>query len=128
MDYVDDACMAFFTVGQKTRMHATINGARIGLANNSAACGTTSINYKENAVTMNIFPNPTDKNTVRISIKNNNISNAELKIFDIRGVMLVEGIINQYSDIDISTFNEGIYFVQIIQENKRGIQKLIVKK
>lgn len=40
MDYTDDACMSFFTVGQKARIWATLNVARPGLLD-SLACGVS---------------------------------------------------------------------------------------
>jgi len=43
MDYTNDACMNFFTQGQKTRMIAAINQSRQNLLNHNL-CGTTAIN------------------------------------------------------------------------------------
>lgn len=39
MDYVDDGCMNMFTAGQKTRMHAAINGARSSLFSSDGCSG-----------------------------------------------------------------------------------------
>jgi len=40
MDYVDDACMNMFTLGQKARMHAAINGARSSLFSSNGCSGS----------------------------------------------------------------------------------------
>jgi hypothetical protein len=40
MDYVDDNCMNMFTAGQKTRMHATINGTRASLFTSTGCSGS----------------------------------------------------------------------------------------
>lgn len=37
MDYVNDACMSFFTEGQKTLMYNVLNGPRVGIKNSTAA-------------------------------------------------------------------------------------------
>jgi hypothetical protein len=127
MDYVNDACMAFFTTGQKTRMHAALNGSRIGIKNNSSACGTSPVSYIKNSLELTIFPNPADKNTVRISINVNSNSIASLKIYDLRGQILQEGRVDQFADIDVSSLKAGVYFAEVILDNKRGVQKIIIQ-
>lgn len=43
MDYTNDACMNLFTIGQKQRMHATLNGFRASIKNSGALQpGTTT--------------------------------------------------------------------------------------
>jgi len=128
MDYVDDACMAFFTLGQKTRMLAAVNGPRVGLVNNSAACGASSVfGIEENSLAVTVFPNPVNNNTVRIAINSNRIDDAQMRIMDITGRVLVTGDINQYADVDVTTLNAGVYFVEVVQGSKRAIHKLIVQ-
>ncbi|OFY70018.1 MAG: hypothetical protein A3G23_01175 [Bacteroidetes bacterium RIFCSPLOWO2_12_FULL_37_12] len=45
MDYTDDACMNIFTVGQKSRMTATLNGTRASLKTSTGCSGTTTTAY-----------------------------------------------------------------------------------
>jgi hypothetical protein len=128
MDYVDDACMGLFTLGQKTRMLAAANGPRVGLVNNSAACGASSVaGIERNSLALTVFPNPVNRNTVRIAINSTSVNDAQMRIMDITGRVLVNGAINQYTDVDVRTLNAGVYFVEVVQDNKRAIHKLIVQ-
>jgi PKD repeat protein len=43
MDYTDDACMFFFTTGQKARVQATMAGPRAALATSNRCNGTTTV-------------------------------------------------------------------------------------
>jgi hypothetical protein len=127
MDYVDDDCMGMFTLGQKTRMHAAANTFRSDLINNSAACVLTSTNNIADNFAVSIFPNPVDNNTIRINILSSSSNDVALRIIDITGKILVEGIINQYGDIDVSALQQGIYFVELIQDNHKNVKKIIIK-
>jgi Secretion system C-terminal sorting domain len=71
-----------------------------------------------------VYPNPT---TGRFSINfNAPISNANITIVDATGkiVQQLKGN-NQRLDIDISSFNAGVYFVRIEENEKIIIQKIV---
>lgn len=86
---------------------------------------TLGINEKSNPSTFSIFPNPSN-NKASIQLINNEKGN--LKIVDVIGNVVFEEEINSTSDINVSDFNNGIYFVTI---ETNGIQsqmeKLIIK-
>ena len=86
---------------------------------------TLGLNEKSNPSTFSIFPNPSN-DKVSIQLNNNEIAN--LKIVDVLGNIIYKEEINSTSDINVSEFKNGIYFVTI---ETNGIQsqmeKLIVK-
>ena len=66
MDYVDDSCMALFSVGQRDRIHATLAVARSGILASdglvpppAGATGATDLWIADTADDIGLEPNPT---------------------------------------------------------------------
>ena len=96
--------------------------------NNSVQTTVTStVNFSLNIHEQNtqnyiISPNPATENFII-----NNTQNVELKIFDIQGNMLLK--IDNYSQnqlIDVSSFEKGIYFISILKNNIKSMQKIVI--
>ncbi|MGB1248626.1 MAG: T9SS type A sorting domain-containing protein [Chitinophagales bacterium] len=71
---------------------------------------------------LNVYPNPTT-GIVNIAVGNEKISS--IKIIDLAG-----RVVKQYSNesqINVSSINVGIYMLEIANEDKRSIVKLIVR-
>jgi hypothetical protein len=82
-------------------------------------------NLYENASTnIQVFPNPTD-NTVTVTFGGNE---AELKIFDTQGKLLYESTIHNNQLINVSYFETGIYFFQVLIDNKLNSVKKVLKQ
>ena len=62
-----------------------------------------------------IISSPNDN---KITIENKSESSLNVKIFDIKGILLNEKDINNCSDIEINS-SKGVYIVQIIDENNK---------
>jgi len=111
MDYVRDQCALMFTEGQKKRMLATIELYRNQLKSTNQSCLEVSnqINFVNS-----IYPNPSLE---KFRIKFNTPLNRLLyyKIFDISGRLLVSKseLINTYLDVDLNSYNSGVYFIII---------------
>ena len=76
-----------------------------------------------------IFPNPA-KNIVNISVKEI-LNDATIKITDVTGktVLLINNTnASSRFTIPVSGLSDGIYFVQLLRNNKSSTQKLIIKK
>lgn len=76
-----------------------------------------------------IFPNPA-KNIVNISVKEI-LNDATIKITDVTGktVLLINNTnASSRFTIPVSGLSGGIYFVQLLSNNKSSTQKLIIKK
>lgn len=88
--------------------------------------GTASVeeNAFENAVS--VYPNPANS---QITISLQDPINAEIRIFDISGKLLMfeanAFIANKYT-MDVSTLNPGVYFVRLNTEAGTAVKKLII--
>ncbi|WKV13200.1 alpha-amylase family glycosyl hydrolase [Marivirga harenae] len=78
------------------------------------------------AQSLKIYPNPAQRN-INVEIENPGFSASKYQIMDGKGSIKLEGkITNGHKQIDIHNLKEGLYFLQIIGDNKRMIHKLLV--
>ncbi|GJM36174.1 MAG: hypothetical protein DHS20C18_51750 [Saprospiraceae bacterium] len=127
MDYTDDACMAMFTLEQKQRLMATLNGPRSGLLT-PTNCGTVSTVEAENWFKGSLFPNPTnDQLFVELPFRND--STYELEFFDMQGKHLGEkfNLDSGIHELDITMLGSGVYFVKITQGKHYMYKKVVVQ-
>ncbi len=90
------------------------------------ACVTTSIIpvYLESSLI--VFPNPT---TGKINVVVNNNDNTIIKICNLVGEIVKEIQTNKLqTEIDLSNLQNGIYFIQSIQDNSSFEQKIVISK
>ncbi len=78
--------------------------------------------YDSNSV-RGIYPNPADGSIKIEVIDSNNLF--EYKIFDITGVLLIEGRSKNNDVVDISSLRSGIYVLKVIQGSKIVTGRLI---
>lgn len=126
MDYTDDDCMNIFTVGQKARMVAILNGAR-GSLKSSPGCLLNSIKQTSNSFTASIIPNPTT-GVFTLSVSEN--IEGRIDIYNSIGELVsTNAILNQnQKNIDISNFPSGLYFGIIRTEKSTIIKKIQILK
>jgi hypothetical protein len=127
MDYVNDACMQMFSLGQKARMKTALTGSRASLIA-STVCSPTSITVDMPLLSnVQIYPNPT-KNILYIQSAVV-LKNATLNIFDYTGKKYSSQNYTNTSEIHISLSDcaRGIYLVQLISDNKCYTQKVILE-
>ncbi|MBX2958618.1 MAG: T9SS type A sorting domain-containing protein [Flavobacteriales bacterium] len=85
----------------------------------------TSVNDFSSKNEIRIYPNPA-KNSLTISFENNNSST--IQIVDITGkIVLTKKLIKTIERLDISSLQNGMYFIKIQSNEKDFVQKLIVK-
>jgi hypothetical protein len=82
------------------------------------------LSSEKNTVTLNddlfVFPNPST-NEIHIQLKNNDLENYSVEIFDIFGKKILQQKSNL--DINISTFSKGFYFLKMSQNGKYWMKK-----
>jgi hypothetical protein len=65
-----------------------------------------------------IYPNPT-KNSVTVDLaKNTTLYSSEFNLYDLSGRKLVTGVLNNITEIDLSSYSNGIYLLNIAGFNK----------
>jgi uncharacterized repeat protein (TIGR01451 family) len=85
---------------------------------------TLATNQFENADFV-VYPNPT-KNKVNIALKNNLHTIDAVIVNDILGkTMLTKNVKNQNTEVDLSNFSNGVYFVKVKANGNEKIVKLI---
>ena len=87
----------------------------------------TSLVEKQHDLNISIFPNPSNS-IVNIKIDTENTL-YNMRIFDLNG-KIIQNVYskNSITQIDVSQFNEGIYIVQIIFNNKIATRKIVITK
>ena len=83
----------------------------------------------ENNNEISIFPNPAnDKIILSINNQFNINSSSYISISDLSGKIISQSIIHsEQTEIDISDYADGIYFVKVIIEGNQFVQKLIIE-
>ncbi len=131
MDYVDDHCMVMFSFGQRDRMHAALNTARVGLLSSQGCESATAINttnYHELA--MDIYPNPNDGH-FSLELHAKHADGYEIRIGNILG-QTVYSFQNQSVNseqiisVNLSHLDNGIYFVSVVMGNESAHKKIMI--
>lgn len=86
----------------------------------------SNIQNLNNAAEIEIYPNPTSGN-FNIEFINQNEKYSTINIYDLTGKIIYKktNISQDIINIDISKYNNGIYFIKIINQNNTYFKKLI---
>ncbi|CAG0994398.1 MAG: T9SS type A sorting domain-containing protein [Bacteroidetes bacterium] len=125
MDYSEDACRNMFTQGQVNYMIASMNFTIPNIHNPTACSFPSKISEKHFSHSISFYPNPfSDNLLVTFSAP---MQNGTLQIKDLNGktVFLLQHITANSEKINTSFLSEGIYFLEIFDENFYSIKKLI---
>lgn len=131
MDYTNDECMGLFTLGQKARMLATLNGFRAGLLKGSGCdiVATQEVDYQ-----WIISPNPAS-DYVKISFsKGANHTVSQVFLTDVLGRVFTPKIVSKGEntegvlEISLTDIPIGFYLVVINIDGKKVSSKIIIQK
>ncbi|MFT6166387.1 MAG: hypothetical protein ACJAV5_000484 [Vicingaceae bacterium] len=126
LQYVDDACMGNFTLGQKTRMRTALYTQRDSLQFGGLfeITSISELPIQEKAL---IYPNPS-KGVFQIELpENTNINKVEIEVIDLTG-KLVRSQTKQDKNgliVSIDSAPSGVYFVRIMNGEFSSTKKLI---
>lgn len=125
MDYTNDACMAFFTNGQKTIMRNTLNGPRASLLT-SIGCTSLDVSDVEAIRAIAVYPNPVSQ-FFMITSPHHNIDKVE--IFNQNGQLVktqkLEDVNNR---VYVDEFESGVYYLRIYNQGEFLKSDKIIKK
>lgn len=85
---------------------------------------------EEQIISVNLYPNPAQYTaTIEINTNETAITQGQITVFDITGKQVFsDNISGNTYELRLDTFNNGLYQVMIVAENKYFTQKLIVRK
>jgi hypothetical protein len=123
MDYVNDACMYMFTLGQENRMRTYYNSIAAQFKTNVLA----NTKFVDN--NFSLYPNP-NKGTFTIEFKEVTGSYS-VEVFDVTGQTIYENNYDQSAGltqtINLQNTTAGVYFVNIKTENGLVTKKLLIQ-
>jgi len=123
MDYVPDACMAFFTNGQKTRVTAALNGPRVLL---QSSLGATPLSLEEiESKKLSIAPNPASSFFTITSQK----PVERLEIMNSLGQKIKEVVLDGNNVVSVEDLQSGVYFIRFYGEGQKYLKtKRLIRK
>ena len=138
MDFVDDACMNMFTIGQKQKMRALFaaNGSRNGFLtaygcdSNAIQAGPIAIDSTTvpviSPLQITMYPNPTNAVVNIEVVKFINNANYTIYIYNAIGAIVQTQQINtQKTSVQIASLPAGIYTLVINSGTEKTTKKLI---
>jgi hypothetical protein len=128
MDYGNDACLFFYTSGQKQRMLATMNGPRASLKN-SLGCSLVSVEDVPLTERISIFPNPAS-DRVTVSGDLGTSGKATYSLTNLAGQQVLEGIMTNTSDRSISVEHlpAGMYLLKIATDSDHTVKRIFISQ
>lgn len=110
-----------------------IGGDNVTGALNVTFNNPLSINAVNKATALNVYPNPTSTN-ISFSYDFNTSNNATVRIMDLMGRTLMTKDFGKQTvgtnnfTLDVATLSNGVYYVEMISGDIRGISKFTVSK
>lgn len=125
MDYADDACMAFFTAGQKVLMQNTLAGPRLSLLN-SNGCSTLGLDEFAAVNAIAVYPNPVSQ---YFMITSPQVEIDEVEIFDNIGRLVkTQKLVKSNNTVKVEELPSGVYYLRIYNEGKFLKSDKVIKK
>lgn len=79
-----------------------------------------------NQVGFKVYPNPTP-GLINIELKEQNDAETNVKVYDARGKLFYETIINTtIAQINLRTLSDGSYFIRLSQEGKTSVKPILI--
>lgn len=125
MDYVNDACMAFFTAGQKTIMRNTLNGPRASLLT-SNGCASLGLDEAGAIQAIAVYPNPVSQ---YFMITSPHTAVDFVEIFNVSGQLVKSQKLTEVNNkVAVENLESGVYYLRIYNGDTFLKSDKIVKK
>ena len=125
MDYTDDACISMFTIGQRTRMLAAINGPRSGLLNSNRCL---FINQPRPDLDITVFPNPVG-DCIHVEFNANFDNDVTILLYDPSGKRIYEAVNNASNirSIPVDGLSPGVYYLHLTNGSTKVSERVLVQ-
>ncbi len=129
MDYVEDSCMAMFTLGQVNRMLAAVNMFRPSLLTSNACTITGSEDLRNYNSVMTLRPNP-NHGIFTCKINQSVGANCAIIIFNSLGVQVkhYSSVVSDEIQIDCTELNSGLYYLLVSANANAYVEKFVLNK
>jgi len=125
MDYVNDACMAFFTNGQKTIMRNTLNGPRASLLT-SNGCASLGLDEVGAIQAIAVYPNPVSQYFI---ITSPHTSVDFVEVYNVNGQLVKSQKLEEVNNkVYIEDLESGVYYLRIYNGESFLKSDKIIKK
>lgn len=119
MDYSAESCKNMFSNDQISIIRSVLENERVGLLSDA-----TTIS-EHNTLSTKIYPNPSTGNlSIEIYDK---LTNASIRIVDLLGKTIFKTEALSSQTLHLENLNKGIYLVEITNNNKISLNKIIIK-
>jgi len=85
------------------------------------------INFEADLALINVYPNPTSSQ-INISINADSTLPTEVNLYDINGKQIEQIIPTQNTSMDVSSLATGIYYLEMLINGNRIIEKVVVQR
>lgn len=125
MDYVNDACMAFFTTGQKTIMRNALNGPRASLLT-SNGCASLGLDEVGAIQAIAVYPNPVSQYFI---ITSPHTSVDFVEVYNVNGQLVKSQKLEEVNNkVYIEDLESGVYYLRIYNGESFLKSDKIIKK
>ncbi len=132
MDFTNDACMNLFTEGQRRRMLALFQpgGERYAILSSNALTASTltaPVTTPSEALqtSISLYPNPAS-GMVTVQLGSNINIGSSLEMYNQVGQKMISSKVTQLQfQLNISSFNKGVYFIQVNDGQSKAMTKLL---
>jgi len=128
MDYTYDACMNMYTLEQSARMNLVLNTQRVSILTSSGCLAPNSVDEIDVNRRVTVYPNP-DQHEIHFRCTECIGEKIYVSIFDMTGKEIFGMNISSASlsnSIDVSSLDNGIYFLQLRGKNISAASRFIL--
>lgn len=127
MGYVNDACMAHFSPGQKAKMRSTLLNQRTSITRSIKGCNALGIDQFSPSANVELYPNPSN-GKVNLLLSENSSILPSIQIYDLSGrtVKYEFSENNGHYSLDLTDLSRGLYFIELLYPQKRILKKLVI--